>query len=625
MQWGDLSAAEALAAEITEPSLRVRAQWDLLAAGSGRVAALTAARAEASPLAARFLASRRAAGELVAATELRTPALWLEDLRLSGSAARREGVLARLPDAGSAEGLALTIEAWQAVGAWERVEQLLDEAPSSRRLDLARRRQLFSTGRNLQALDDLLADLEAGRAVPASLELLNSLLSSRPDRAREERARAALAELPEVSQRGAPLGNAASRGVRGRLHLAALLAQRAGDLDAERRAREALASVDSSQRVRAERLRARVSGGEARSSSASVEVALDAQVDRPESEALARRRLAHEWSLAARLQYAQLGARASAGDWPGFSAALDAAAAHLPGAPRLAGLAMRDYGWMGEALDVEAATERFPGWLLVGGKGLGLPPMLAVYDLNSAAQRDLPDGGSYLECHVHQLRVPSYLGWRGARFAGAGLERYVFLDHDALRDSLLVSGVAPEGDVPAWPAAGFEQRRALDEPLDVAARVAAAAHADAGDAWFERRLQALAEHERQHIVDTRAFLDRGVLGKLGSLIGAGLLPSSVRAELERRAQLEALRLADDPRIPLAEALAVLPLEGARRASEHARGYAALVAQLVTLIDRGGVLEAHEWAALGLRRDRVLVQQLHLLPPEVVRELAFALE
>jgi hypothetical protein len=98
----------------------------------------------------------------------------------------------------------------------------------------------------------------------------------------------------------------------------------------------------------------------------------------------------------------------------------------------------------------------------------------------------------------------------------------------------------------------------------------------------------------------------------------------VRAEVERRAQLAALQQATDPRIALAQAVDCLPVEGPRADSEHARGHAALVGDLIAVLDRGDWTGAQPLETWGLRRDRMLLQQLHLLPPEVLRAVACAI-
>jgi hypothetical protein len=159
-------------------------------------------------------------------------------------------------------------------------------------------------------------------------------------------------------------------------------------------------------------------------------------------------------------------------------------------------------------------------------------------------------------------------------------------------------------------------------------RISVHSRADAGsdEIYWERLLDALAWHERKHIEDFQDFMDRGIGGKLMLLMQGGLLPlpSAIRARIERRAQLNALRNCIDPRIPLARCIAALPVEGARRASEHASGYAMLMAEFVAAIDAGAFEGGEDLAQLDLSRELVLLQQLDRLSPESVRAVARAL-
>lgn len=617
LQRGEFDRAVGLAAEVNEPSFARRVNWDVLAQREGRVVALQRSRADGDPLVIRYLSSPARSRRELAGDEL---ALKLERIRLSSSASRREGLLAAWDGAGGAEAAALVVEAWQSLGDWKAAQGWLDRAdlPRTARLRLAAQRQDVALGRLRRARASLLEDLRAGRAVPETLQLLQRVFMVRPDLAAEERLRVALAAGAE---RGEP-GEGSALGVEW-TRLSAWLAEERGQLGEAAKQLEGLSRPGAAVRAHAARLVRRVAPADL-AAARTDEERLDALARRVDSRELLRLRQLDEWGLAARRLY-MAAASGQAGDWPSFAATLDASATRIPGATRLGDLPLRDYGLFGVALDAGAAAARFEGSVLVGGDALGLPPMLAVYDLLEERERQVPTGGAYTEYHVARLRVPSYLGWRGARFAGAGLESFVFLDHDALAEQPLPPGGEPRGELEAWPAVGREQRVALDEPLDVASRVHAAAREAAGEDFFDERLAVLSEHERRHIEDTRAFLAAGLFGKLGSLIGAGLTPGAVREELERRAQLEALRLADDPRIPLAEALSVLPVEGARAASEHARGYATLVAQIVDSLDRGEVIGDEELASLGIRRERVLVQQLHRLSPEAIRSVARSLD
>jgi hypothetical protein len=226
---------------------------------------------------------------------------------------------------------------------------------------------------------------------------------------------------------------------------------------------------------------------------------------------------------------------------------------------------------------------------------------------------------------VVNLRVPGYAASRGARFAGAGLDRFVFLDLDQVARDAGRARDLPEDALLAWPAAGALQRRDLSEPLETAERLSEAARSAADAAYGQRVLEALSIHERRHIIDVREFFDGGMFQQLSDVISAGLLPGAVRAEVERRAQLDALREATDPRIPLAHAISYLPLEGQATRSEHARGYAELVADFLVVLDEESWEGAQPLESYGLNRDRVLVQQLDKLPLEVIRDIARSIE
>ncbi len=142
---------------------------------------------------------------------------------------------------------------------------------------------------------------------------------------------------------------------------------------------------------------------------------------------------------------------------------------------------------------------------------------------------------------------------------------------------------------------------------------------------FERLLAAVGIHESQHIADFRAFTSASAGGRLALLLQGGLLPGAVLVEVERRAQLRALREAEDPRLPLAHAVSYLPVEGEASADPHAAGYAALVAEFVRRLDDADWPGGRPPRELGLDPGRVLLQQLHLLEPEVVRAIALAMD
>jgi len=618
---GDLAGAERAAGLIDDADYRDRARWDLAARQLGRGAVVARCLDEGSPWAGRFLASPSAArGILEGACEDESPrpALLVEQARRSGSSSRREALARRVVglSPGGPEGLALYIESLQQRGRWTEAALRLDDAPDTARLRLARRRLDLAAGRLDAVVRGLLDDVESGQVVPESLETLVEILSRVPFPDHEQRT---LELLESQSPRGETLERtwrAVTARLGARRHLLAEAAGLMGSLEARR-------PVDERRR---QRWLARA-GEPPREPTGRLELELDARPRRVEGEALLQRRLADEWGLAARATYQGV----VAGDQlelDGFAEQLDEAASHLGQVPRLGDTPRREFGFMGAMFDTAVLAERLPGALVVGGKALGLPPEITWYDLLAREDVPLPgDGGEvFLECQVTRQRIPGFAASLGARFAGAGLHHVVFIDLDQVvlevRNTRRPLAGPP---VAARPATGRAERRSLAEPLECWRRLVDATRAASGDDYEMAVLEALTIHERRHILDTQDFLKRGFFGRVGALVGAGLLPGSVRAEVERRAQLDAMRQAGDPRIPLAECVSFMPAEGRRGEGEHAQGYAALLREFLSILDRGAWEGARPLVHYGIDRERVLIQQLHLLPPEIVRAIANAVE
>jgi hypothetical protein len=617
---GDLGSAEAAANLIEDVHLAERARRDVQAARSGRAAALVAALETGSWWAARYMASSEAARELLEASSTpRRSAGWiLERSRRAAISERRIAwaSLAAAGPVGSLEALALLGEAHFSRQDWEQLEALLADAPDSARLSDLTHRFFASTGRMLAAVEGLLSDLATGRITPTGLDLLCGLLFAVPQQAAEERARTLLA-----------LDDAPGRHwQRSRSVLLAQLLARAGELD---RARQLLAAqtwleVEHGRLLLRLQQRLSIEDGLAIHADASLEELIDADPGRIASAALSRLRLLHEWNGAAQRSYreALLGDER---DLDGFLSRLDEAASSLGDVPSLAGLPRDDFGVFGEMLAVDDLTQGHPDMFVLGGQGFLLPPEISVYDRLAVRSVETPTG-SYREVTVRHLRVPGFIASQGATFTGAGIVHTVFLDAERVAveaGRIRATTLGPEQQ--ARPAVDRESRRALIEPLDVALRLRAAASAEAGDALEQRLTESLALHEGQHIIDVQAFLARGQLGRLADLISAGLLPGAVRSEVERRAQLRSLRESSDPRLPLADLLAQLPVEGVRAESEHARGYAELLGAFVECLDRGAYEGARPLQELGLDPARVLIQQLHKLPMSVVRAIALAID
>jgi hypothetical protein len=96
---------------------------------------------------------------------------------------------------------------------------------------------------------------------------------------------------------------------------------------------------------------------------------------------------------------------------------------------------------------------------------------------------------------------------------------------------------------------------------------------------------------------------------------------AILERLEYRAQVVALCTVPDPRIILAESLAMAE-SAPPMARAHARGYAAMLADLLGLLDQRVQADPEDWPAID--PGAVLVQQLGRLTPEQVRSLGYAL-
>lgn len=619
LQCGALPEAEASARTIEDGMLRLRAQRDVLAASEGRAAAYVACLAAGDWLAARFEASDEHALQRLRAARRADDAhaaLWLEEARRSPTSSRSLSA-ARAAEGfapGGLEALAIEVEVLLAQGRAEKAEERLAFAGDGARLRLARAHLLASTGRLDAASRAVLQDLRDGQAVPASLALLQDILLAVPFADIEAETRATLESAPV---RGARL-------LRARDRLAARLAARAGDIDDAVARLQGVDPRGPEDDALLERWRAQLDPSEP--PNVPLELRLDADADRPRSPALLEKRLADEWDLAARKSYDD----AEDGDGPdleGFVKRLDEAAAGLPGAPALADLQRRHFGFFGDMLDPSPLLSSLPDAVVLCGKALMLPSDIAWFDRRECQSRDLPDGaGAYEQCLVRRPRVSGYVASRGAAITGAGLDPLVWIDLDQVDREERSRRLTPSGPpLPALPADGRAARLDLSEPLDVARWIDDAVRAQAGPGYGALLLDSLAQHEQQHILDFREFNGAGAGGKLAMLVSAGLLPGNVRSEIERRAQLHALRTAQEPRLALAHAVAHLPVEGADRDEPHAAGYAELVEEFVRRLDAADWPDARTPRALGLDPHRKLLQQLHLLDAATVRAIALAMD
>ncbi len=129
-----------------------------------------------------------------------------------------------------------------------------------------------------------------------------------------------------------------------------------------------------------------------------------------------------------------------------------------------------------------------------------------------------------------------------------------------------------------------------------------------------------AAHEEGHLCDRGRFLPlgRNWLGALRLLARSGFSPAGVARRLEYRAQLTALCVVEDPRLPLVAVLAAGDSTGPSL-TPHAAAYRELLADLLATLDADLERDPTRWPMLD--PNRVLAHQLHRLGPQDVRRLA----
>ncbi len=169
------------------------------------------------------------------------------------------------------------------------------------------------------------------------------------------------------------------------------------------------------------------------------------------------------------------------------------------------------------------------------------------------------------------------------------------------------------------------ERRALRPLLGAGERVRLSIFVDRDGAvpTHAELLEGVSRHEEGHLVDRALHMPLSshplrVVKLLGSV---GFDPPAVLERLEYRAQLVALCETEDPRLILSDSLMMVE-SAPPSARAHARGYEALLNDLIELLDEELQADPAAWPALD--PERVLVHQLHLLKPGEVRALARAL-
>lgn len=183
-----------------------------------------------------------------------------------------------------------------------------------------------------------------------------------------------------------------------------------------------------------------------------------------------------------------------------------------------------------------------------------------------------------------------------------------------------VTGIAPEEqrrllEDEGLPAANDRELRDIDRPGDAADALVLRTFAIHGSLPLIEHVRI---HEQGHLIDSQRYLPiwRKILPNLALLLRSGFDSTAVMADLEAAAELHALRAGPAPHLVLAEMIRALPR--GPDAGPHSRGYREILRAFIDELAR----RLDEFPAL--RRDRILLHQLHRLREEEIRALAAAL-
>ena len=272
----------------------------------------------------------------------------------------------------------------------------------------------------------------------------------------------------------------------------------------------------------------------------------------------------------------------------------------------------------------------------VGGGGPdGTVLRLLALEQRSGEHLGVPYGGWVAWCDGTD--VPSRPVRRGARISGAALhegywidvggvrgdharwlrlEREFLVEEDGLRGRTALAGRGPLLPTGAPRAL----RAAVYAPLGEGDRIRLAvlderAASPQGRMSFGELIEVVARHEEGHLTDRSRFLplSKHFFTVLRLLFGAGFSPTRIAGLLEYRAQLVALCVVDDPRIPLAECVdSADELPGP---TAHAAAYTELLGDLLEVL--AADLESHA----VLDPDHYVLHQLHFLSAEEIRRAA----
>lgn len=214
------------------------------------------------------------------------------------------------------------------------------------------------------------------------------------------------------------------------------------------------------------------------------------------------------------------------------------------------------------------------------------------------------------ECWVESDGLPADAGGLRRGLAGLTLDRFVTLQLDTIRR-------APRPPEPGLPfvrrrAATREERRSLDTPSEVAARIeqrlAAEGRLDGA------AVDAVRRHELVHVADAARMLPfaEHPFAALGFVISHGLSAEKAERSLEARAQVLSMSVAREPRLVLASLLAFLPARDGE--TPHAAAYREAAQTGVDLI----LEDPAAFPSVDLSFN--VLQQMDALGDDEVREL-----
>ncbi|MCA9322857.1 MAG: hypothetical protein KDB53_19105, partial [Planctomycetes bacterium] len=208
--------------------------------------------------------------------------------------------------------------------------------------------------------------------------------------------------------------------------------------------------------------------------------------------------------------------------------------------------------------------------------------------------------------------------------AGRALYRSYYLDLDILipwKRRLLAEIDLPDQtrqrllSTRGLEANGFEQRTRIDRPLEAATSLLLRAWTLHGDLPLVETVRA---HELGHLVDARHYLpiENRFLSNLWLALQGGFVAGGIMSYLEEAAELHALRHGPSPHLVLAELVRSIPRQ--EESGPHAAGYRRLLGRFLVALD------ARLGETRGLRADRTLLHQLHLLDEATIRDIAESL-